>query len=217
MYMKRICIPVLKKDKYLSYKSAVEKLNAQAVFICEEHDSYEYDGLLLPGGADINPARYNQANNGSVDIKDDLDDLQFNVLAAFVKAKKPILGICRGQQLLNVYFKGTLIQDIKEKDNHRCLDSLEDKYNTIVTEDNTFINEIYGKRFISNSSHHQAVDILGEGLKVAARCDDGIIEAVEHVGLPIWAVQFHPERMKADESSKTADGSKIIAYFLDKC
>ena len=213
--MKKICIPVLTKD-YPNYLNALRHLNVEPILVFEPVDPKDFDGLLLPGGDDINPKYYHQDNQGSEDIDDALDELQFEVLDRFVKAKKPIMGICRGHQVLNVYFNGTLIQDIKEKKQHKQIERGVDNINNIISEDNSFIYDIYGKNFKTNSSHHQAVDKVGENLKIAAYSDDGIVEALEHKTLPIISVQFHPERMCFEKTNpQTVDGSKIINYFLN--
>lgn len=213
--MKKICIPVLNKDAYNNYKNALEKLDAEVVFADEVCNPCDYDGLLLPGGGDVNPNRYNQDIDGSVGIDDKLDELQFDVLDLFVKANKPILGICRGHQLINVYFKGNLIQDIKEKQDHRDPEFKIDKQHKIITTNDSFLSDLYGDNFISNSSHHQAVGLVGEGFIVVGVSEDKVIEAMQHITSPIYTVQFHPERMYIKDG--VADGLKIISYFLDKC
>ena len=112
---------------------------------------------------------------------------------------KPILGICRGLQVINVAFGGTLYQDISEvsKDvyNHR---QKEEKYypiHYITNEEGSFLYRIFNKRCAVNIFHHQAIKSIGDGLKVTSKCDDGVVEAIEHVSLPIYAIQFHPEMM----------------------
>ena len=82
----------------------------------------------------------------------------------------------------------------------------------------TFISGLFGPSFQINSSHHQGVDRPGNGLRVAARAGDGVVEAMEHETLPVWSVQFHPERMCFQHARPdTADGSLLFRFFLEKC
>ena len=196
--------------------AALEALGAEPVLISEPVSAEAYDGLLLPGGDDINPARYGEENHGSRGIDDSLDKLQFSVLEAFVNAGKPVLGICRGHQVINVFFGGTMIQDLPSFDRHaRDAGQKEDKIHRNKTEPGTMLARIYGEEFTSNSSHHQAAGKIGKGLRVMARSDDGVIEAIYHETLPVYGIQFHPERMClsfADE--RTVDGLRIIQEFL---
>ncbi len=102
-----------------------------------------YDGLLIPGGVDINPSRYGQENRGSVMMMDELDELQFDILDAFVKNGKPILGICRGHQLINAYFGGTLIQHLPTAFRHsRKLDE-PDKVHRCIAEEESWLSTVY--------------------------------------------------------------------------
>ena len=110
----KIAIPVLDMPT-ANYENALRELGARPVVIKEVCDPQEYDGLLLPGGDDVDPARFGQEINGSLGISPELDALQFEVLDRFVKAGKPVLGICRGHQVINIYFGGDLIQDLGEK------------------------------------------------------------------------------------------------------
>ena len=152
-----------------------------------------YDGLLLPGGVDIHPGRYGQENHGSVGIVEALDALQLDVLAAFVKERKPVLGICRGLQLINVFFGGTLIQDLPCSVIHSKKPGEKDKAHPCIAHDGSWIAGLYGQEFCHNSAHHQAVDRLGEGLIADSNCPlDGTIEALHHEKLPVYAVQWHP-------------------------
>ncbi len=215
--MKKICLPVEDINKYPNYVNALKHLNVQAMLIDKVSDPSNFDGLLLPGGADINPSYYHQKINGSEDINKELDDLQYTMLDLFVKAKKPVFGICRGHQLINIYFQGNLFQDIKESKQHKRQGEI-DNINEISCETGSFLYPIYGQRFTVNSSHHQAADIVGKDLEIAARSSDGIIEALQHKTLPIWSVQFHPERMCFEKTNpKTVDGSKVLQFFIDQC
>lgn len=184
-----------------------------------EFKAEAYDGLLIPGGGDINPRRYGQENRGSTMIIDALDELQFAVLDDFVKSGKPILGICRGHQVINVYFGGTLIQHLPTAFRHsRELDE-PDKVHQCIAEENSWLAKLYGTEFFHNSAHHQAVDRPGEGLVIDSHClEDGTVEAMHHSSLPIYSVQWHPERMcLALEREDTVNGISVMQFFCRLC
>lgn len=178
-----------------------------------------YDGLLLPGGGDINPVRYGQENHGSIMIMDALDELQFAILEDFVKRRKPVLGICRGHQVINVYFGGTLIQHLSTAFRHsRKLDE-PDKVHCCIAKADSWLAKLYGTRFSHNSAHHQAVDRLGEGLVTDSCClEDGTVEAMHHSILPIYSVQWHPERMCLElERNDTVNGLPVMQFYYRIC
>lgn len=160
-----------------------------------------YDGLILPGGVDINPSLYGQKNTASVGINNQLDKLQYNLLNKFVKARKPVLGICRGLQLINVYFGGTLKQNIKK---HRGVT------HATTTVSGSWINQIFGKNVRVNSWHHQAINKLGKNLKITqVATKDNVVEAIEHETPPVYGVQYHPEIM--------SNGKVLFNSFLKVC
>ena len=212
----RIAIPAELKD-VPNYINALTHLDAEYELVDKDVNVDEFDGLLMPGGVDVNPKYYGEEINGSEEIDDELDERQFAVIDKFVKAKKPILGICRGHQILNIYFKGTLIQHLDNYDKHVATNHV-DNINTLDLDENGFLYKIYKQpQIVTNSSHHQAIKKLGEGLKVIAKCGD-VVEAMYHESLPIITVQFHPERMCFEKTNpQTVDGSEIISYFLDMC
>ena len=215
---KKILIPCFGAN-LSNYENALQKLGADYEITDKFIPITDFDGLLLPGGADIDPIYYHQEINGSYTKGMDrrLDKLQLSFLDQFVRAKKPVFGICRGHQLINVYFKGTLIQHLSNAAEHSKPGFSEDLINEVYPVDDNIFRQIYGERFFVNSSHHQAVDRIGEGLKVCLRCSNGTIEAMAHESLPILSVQFHPERMCYDfKRDDTIDGSKIIAYYLNE-
>lgn len=213
---RRILIP-WKGKPLVNYINALNNLSADYTITEEVIPITDYDGLLIPGGFDVSPEFYHQEMNGSYaeGMDRQLDELQLYYIDQFVKAHKPILGICRGHQLLNVYFNGTLIQHLPNYEKHSSPDFQDDQVHEVYSDEDNVFTELYGKRFYVNSSHHQAVDKLGEGLHIALRCPDGTIEAMYHEQLPIIGVQFHPERMCFEKSrDDTVDGSKIIDYYL---
>ena len=179
----------------------------------------EFDGLLLPGGGDVNPCRYGKENQGSIMIIDELDQLQLDVLDAFVKSKKPIFGICRGHQVINVYFGGTLIQHLPTSFRHSRELTEPDKVHRCIAEKGSWLEKIYGREFPHNSAHHQAVEHLGKGLIADSHClEDGIVEAMHHESLPIYSVQWHPERMCTTlKREDTVDGILALQFFCRLC
>ncbi|PXV93298.1 putative glutamine amidotransferase [Lachnotalea glycerini] len=176
------------------------------------NDILSFDGLLLPGGGDIDPSFFHETNNGSVNIDFALDTIQFQLLDLFVGAKKPVLGICKGMQVINVYFGGTLIQDLACKKMHAW--EKEDKVHSSFSIPNTFLSDLYDETFMVNSAHHQGIGNLGANIMIAQKASDYVVEAIYHKTLPIIGVQWHPERMSFDKKREdTVDGQKIFEYY----
>jgi len=153
------------------------------------------DGLLLAGGADVGPERYGQPRDPTTLSEPARDALEFALLQAVLERDLPVLGICRGLQLLNVHFGGTLIQDLP---GHRA-DSQGNSATHIIHVDaaSRLVRLIGLSETTVNSRHHQGVgrDDLAGPLRASAWSPDGVIEALEHPGHR-WAigVQCHPER-----------------------
>ena len=203
-------------EKTENYVAALHDAGMEsAVGLCLE-EADEMDGLLLPGGADIDPARYGQKLRGSLGIDPELDQAQFAALERFVRMKKPILGICKGHQIINVYFGGTLIQDMEDGGHHRA--EPDDSIHLTHAEPDCWLAGLYGSDFFVNSAHHQAVDRPGDGLSVIQRSDDHAIEAISHHSLPILSLQWHPERMCGIHRRRdTVDGAAVFRYFMGLC
>lgn len=193
-----------------NYVNAVERAGGEAcAAYCPEPD-LSFDGLILAGGADMEPAFYGAENAGSEGINPDRDRAELALLDAFAAAGKPILGICRGHQVINVWAGGTLIQDLGIKNlTHRSEE--QDKVHEVRAKSGV-LKELYGEYFLTNSAHHQAVETVGKGLVVTACSEDGVVEAIEHESLPILAVQFHPERMN---TGKTEDGGALFRWWIE--
>lgn len=175
-------------------------------------------GLLLCGGGDIEPARFGQENRGAQPPDPTRDQAELALFQAFAQAGKPILGICRGMQLINVALGGTLLQDLPPEIRpfHSGPDS--DLVHPIRAWEGSLLQRLYGSVFPVNSAHHQVLDRLGTDLHATAWAESGFAEAIEHDHLPILAVQFHPERMSFDHRrSDTVDGAPLLCAFLDLC
>ena len=203
-------ILLLAKQKSENYIKAVEKFGAEAVL---NKPDYDCDGLIICGGNDIHPSYYGKEINGSRDIDIDRDKTEFEITKGFLETGKPILGICRGHQLLNIILGGTLIQNIPNASDHTQKNGV-DGIHTLKANPRSILYNLYGDYFFVNSSHHQAIDTIGNGLIPTAFSMDGVIEATEHVSKPYFTVQFHPERMNTD---KTENGMEIFKYFIEIC
>jgi putative glutamine amidotransferase len=226
----RIAIPVPHSSdpKYAEralpqYEHAVEMAGGQPVRIPLDQSPAETmkliehcDAVLLPGSpADVDPAKYDTPRDpqtAAADPKrDTVDEL---LLQDAYNMHKPILGICYGLQILNVYRSGTLVQDIHSKVNHEAGRKVALAH-TVEIDPESKLAEIVdscakgtpARALPVNSSHHQSADVIGDGLRVVARCpDDGIIEAVEGTSPDhfVLAVQWHPERSADnDEASQS--------------
>lgn len=179
----------------------------------------EFDGLVLCGGCDIHPKYYGEVIDGSVNIDNDRDEKEFYLFKYFYENKNPILGICRGAQLINIALGGSLYQDISNAKEHTSFVKGVDLVHKIKIIGDNFLFRIYNEEFFVNSHHHQAVNQLGEGLDLIAVSHDGkTVETFKHSELPIFGVQWHPERMCFKNKRKdTVDGSKIFEFFIDIC
>lgn len=215
----KIAVPALPWADIANYLNALKSLGARGAVLYGIGDASDYDGLLLPGGWDADPALYGQKNHACEGVNRELDQLQMQALDAFVKAKKPVLGICRGLQMINIYFGGSLIQHISTANDHsRDPGVPEDKVHLTRALRGSYLDALYGDFFPTNSSHHQAIAELGEGLEAVQWAEDGVIEGIAHQTLPVWGVQWHPERMCfANAREDTVDGSRLIGMFLERC
>ena len=174
-------------------------------------------GLLLPGGYDSDPALYGQENVACRNIDRDRDEKELALLHYFCCARKPVLGICRGCQLMNFALGGDLIQDLPTKEHHVDLEDKDQLHETEVAPD-AFLAALYGRRAVVTSAHHQAVGRLGVGLRAVAWAPDGVVEAIAHVSLPLWGVQWHPERQAFERARLgAADGAKLFGAFCALC
>ncbi len=165
-------------------------------------------GLLLSGGRDLEPSLYGQENTDSVRIRRDLDELDIELTREAMRRELPILGICRGMQVVNVALGGDLRQEVLSEGSAshptypemREVGDPRDHRHGVALRPGSRIAAIYddSERITVNSLHHQAVGRVGEGLVVTATAEDGTIEAVEHPLNDLVAVQWHPEQMRED-------------------
>ena len=204
------------------YAEELEKAGALTILIArldpEDADTVldQVDGLVLTGGGDVDPASYNEANADSSNM-DPMADLRDIALVRGAREREmPVLGICRGQQIVNVALGGSLHQDmVGVDDTHpRFSDDAEERnaYRHVVRfDEGSQLGKIYGaweKKV--NSLHHQSVDRLGEGLKSVGWTSDGHIEAIESTdSWPLLSVQWHPEMLH--------DGAeeRLFSTFVD--
>ena len=207
-----------KPDAALNYENAVRAAGGDFVTrYCPEVD-LSFDGLLLTGGGDVDPARYGQPDRGSLPPDPERDQTELALVKACIAAGKPILGICRGCQVLNVALGGTLVQDLGEHLNlfHRRVDA--DKVHPVRAQQGSVLHALYGPLFHVNSAHHQAVDVPGTGAVITARSESGVAEGLELPGKPVLGVQFHPERLTGAHLHPDAvDGGAIFQWFIGQC
>lgn len=176
--------------------------------------SEDFAALLLPGGGDVDPSFFGQENCGSRTIEKELDIAQLHMADVFVREKKPVLGICKGCQVINIYFKGDIIQDLENNVHHQSFQGQAVKHKAVTLKDNAYYELFGGDEIIINSSHHQAIDRLGNGLRACQYSDDHVVEAIQHESLPIIGTQWHPERMAYNKHIEgEADGTFIFEYF----
>ena len=180
------------------------------------------DGILFTGSnCDIDPASYGQENRGSADCDPALDAMELKLFDAFYRAGKPIFGICRGVQLISVALGGSLVQDIpQEIPDLSCHDAIykkESDHHPVSVAVGTRLHSLFGQAISTNSFHHQSVKDPGRDMLVSALSADGVIEAIEHKSLPIFGVQWHPERMIGEECETLPNMLPLFRHFIDLC
>jgi len=174
-------------------------------------------GLVLCGGGDLDPAYFGQPPRGSHPPDRRRDEAELALFAAFHGRGRPILGICRGMQVINVAMGGDLIQDLPPLMG-RFHGGGEGCVHPIRTRPGSWLERLYGPEMTVNSFHHQAVGKLGRGLSPSAWAEGGFPEALEDETGRVLGVQFHPERMAFHRrDGRTDDGAPILRHFLALC
>ncbi|MCI6567917.1 MAG: gamma-glutamyl-gamma-aminobutyrate hydrolase family protein [Dysosmobacter sp.] len=229
------CYPGVDIDLNVETTAYFESEQVECFSSMNPDDIEKCDGVIVPGGLpDVSPAYWDEENTGCHVVDEEMDRQQMAMIKRAVELRKPMLGICRGLQLVVVYFGGTLIQDITYEKEH-CYEVGNPRFHMIRNVPGTFMNQLYGDKMKSNSGHHQAIKKLPSGFRVsqlwcadekqydacialaeAGELHEGteecIIEAIYHEEYPFIGLQWHPE-LKGELWCKHLDLSKIPAYF----
>jgi putative glutamine amidotransferase len=180
------------------------------------------DGLLLSGGEDVDPAHYGAPPHPALGpVTPRRDDTEIALAREAQRRRLPTLAICRGVQLVNVAFGGTLVQDLRSQrstaDEHDHDGPRDARVHGVSVDEDSRLHRVLGVPTLAvNSFHHQALDQLGDGLRVSARASDGTIEAVESRDREWWmvGVQWHPEELQQTPEAWDRD---LLRAFVDAC
>lgn len=191
--------------------------------MCDDSDIIEaqlksIDGLIVTGGIDINPLCYHEPyrfEQGESSTR--RDEYEMKLIRMCSEMRIPIFGVCRGHQMINVAFGGTLYQDNKLfsplVSQHTQEERKDYPIHSIRVKKDSFLYPVLGDRYNVNSFHHQSIKKLADEFQVVARSEDSIIEAIQHNHLNIWGVQFHPEMMHERDQKML----EIFKVFIDCC
>ena len=173
----------------------------------------KFNGIILTGGENINPSYYD-GNTKKNYYSKDRDRIELNLIKHAVKHKIPVLGICRGMQLINIYFNGKLIQNINSIDKNKSHKSVKSHQIKIICPE---ISNILNTKYVDVNSYHDQgliVSMIGENLKPFAIFEDiNIVEGLYHENLPIAGIQWHPERTN---DSKLFDDLILDGFINNK-
>lgn len=175
------------------------------------------DGIVFSGGHDIQPSYYNEEETKELGlVVPERDRLEYLLFDEIMKTDLPLLGICRGMQIINVFLGGSLYQDIPTSFPSDIKHSQEKPFHnachSVTITDEKFKN-LLGEKINVNSRHHQGIKKLADSLSPFAQSDDGLIEGVYMKNRDLLAVQWHPEYL----FNKDPGSEKIIKYFIDLC
>lgn len=164
-----------------------------------------FDGLVLPGGGDIDPASYGEDRDGEnlYGIRPESDLFEVALVREAAARRLPLLGICRGLQVINVAFGGTLHQDLAEHPQDLAGRAFAGHYRTKIRPDSRLHHIVDSTELVVNSLHHQGVKDVGEGLSVVASAADGVVESIEatNKNWDMLAVQWHPECLRDEHAT----------------
>lgn len=195
----RVLLPYRHPKKLKSYEAALRAAGLEPISVLagEPMSLKDAAGLLLMGGTDVNPARYGQTPWPETDQPDDQrDTAELEMIHEVLEHDLPILAICRGLQILNVYHGGTLIQHLPSPELHEPETATPaEPAHEVIIDPQTLLADVTGTSvWHVNSRHHQAVDKIGEHLRASARSPDSVVEALERPDKRfVLAVQWHPE------------------------
>lgn len=208
----RIAIFGRKKDTG-NYERFVSSMQAAPITTLSLNALTSCDCLLLPGGGDITPAFFGEHNTASTNIDTELDILQFQALDYAIRQSMPVLGICKGMQVINVAFGGTIIQELTTSAIHRYREG--DQYHITDILPGSCLYELLGPTAVVNSAHHQGIGRLGTGLRAIQWCPtDNCVEAIIHETLPIFGLQWHPERLNSERT--TLQGALVWSLLTSR-
>ncbi|HEU5145313.1 MAG TPA: gamma-glutamyl-gamma-aminobutyrate hydrolase family protein [Chryseosolibacter sp.] len=222
----KVTIGITDCGKFANYQRWIEDAGAAVIKLSQHENNFadleRCDGILLSGGEDVHPRFYNKPEYLELcqEIDEKRDEFELKVLDHATQHNLPLLGICRGLQVANVFFGGTLIPHIPAfgKFNHSRTESHDRYHNVQVAEDSQLrkmTGEISGE---VNSAHHQSADRIAKGLIANALSSDGVVEGLEREdperGSFLQLVQWHPERMN---NLQSAFSLKIKEKFLEAC
>ena len=209
----------LTSDKYFErYARFITEAEGTPQRITSPEDLDNYDVLVLSGGGDMgikSGAYGDQTDNLPIGgVNDDRDELEKQLLGKAFESKMPVLGICRGMQVMNVFLGGTLWPDVGQGGFDGGIHRDGEGGEPPVGDIGHWV-EMEGSDFEVTSHHHQGVRELGKDLEILSKSPDGMIEAVKHKTLPWFAVQWHPER--TDEGLGRALPREWLRKELQKC
>jgi putative glutamine amidotransferase len=231
----RIAVSVSEKEKgkrteslyfqaLLAAGAQASELELISVADADHVRARDFDGILFAGGEDVDPSFYGETKqHENLHEYRPRDEFEFALLDRALALRIPILGICRGVQMINVKFGGSLYQDLKEDAEpqleHRQTElgksRQEPTHSVLITDEDSSLGAIVHGACRVNSLHHQAIKRVGRKLKVTAHSEDGLVEAVESADeYPfLMAVQWHPEEMV----NSSPEQRLIFVRFLEKC
>jgi putative glutamine amidotransferase len=213
-------------DEWANYERWIKNFDSTIQVVCLKvlesnlHTVKQFNGIIMSGGEDVYPAYYNKPEYieqyNLHDFNKERDEFELAVLKEATTNNIPILGIFRGLQITNVFFKGTLVPDLPSKGKKGHSDGKKDSTHGVILHKENRMHTIIGEeKGTINSHHHQSADTIGKGLQVTALSDDGVVESIEQTktGSFLTLVQWHPERM---DVSNPFSG-KLREAFIKSC